>query len=99
MVNDIQEIKNTLDSLIIETALNTAHLKTLTIAFHQLSEHVLQTEESKNLKDHYYNTLYEKSSEILNQPALLYNQAKAQKALFELHSFVQNELKDLNADF
>ena len=36
MNKDIEEIKNAIDSLIIESALNTTHLKTLTIAFHEL---------------------------------------------------------------
>jgi hypothetical protein len=95
MENKIEELQNTLDSVIVEIALNTAHLKTLTIAFHELSAHLLSDEQAKNLKSHYYHTLNEKSTELLNHHDLLCNPVKASKALFELHCFVEQQLKEL----
>ena len=98
MSKDLEEVKNLVDSLLIEAALNTAHLKTLTIAFHELSGHLLKPDEAKNFQSHYYNKLYENSSELLNSPDMLYNHSKVTKALFELHSFVQHQLKDLEKE-
>ncbi|MGR3791597.1 hypothetical protein ACUXZJ_12065 [Flavobacterium sp. TN-1] len=91
--NEFESIKNTLDHLLIETALNTALLKTLTIGFFELADHCLDKDALANLKSNHYNTLYEKSAHALNQPDYLHNPSSGVKALFELHCFVQEHLK------
>ncbi|QYS90692.1 hypothetical protein JJC04_11970 [Flavobacterium covae] len=48
--NDFESIKNTLDHLLIETALNTALLKTLTIGFFELADHCLDRDALANLE-------------------------------------------------
>lgn len=94
MSEKIEELSSTLDTLIIECALNTAHLKTLTLAFHELSAHILKENELKNLRSNYYSTLYENSSKLLNSEGLVQNHSKIHKALFNLHSFVNFHLKE-----
>ncbi|EKT4520531.1 hypothetical protein [Flavobacterium psychrophilum] len=96
MKNEIESIKNTLDQLLIETALNTAHLQTLTLGYFELADHALSKVELSNLKSHYYGTLYEKSAQLLNSPDYLHKPAKGTMALFDLHCFVQEHLKDLS---
>ena len=93
-MDNLEEIKDTLDQVLINTALNTAQLQTLTQAFWELSYHLSSEEETKNLRSNYFDTLYEKSAHLLNQPDFLYHPESALKALFQLKSFVDSELKD-----
>jgi hypothetical protein len=82
-----------LDSLQIENQLNTAHLKTLTSSFYEILDTLFSENQTMSLKKEYLHTLYENSDRLLNQPGL--NPSKTHKALFELHSFVQNQLREL----
>ena len=97
MENEIQKINNTLDSLMIETALNTAHLKTLTIDYLQLAKTVLTDDQYKEARDYHYHTLLEQSGEILHRhdDADYLNPAKATMALFDLQCYVKACLKNL----
>lgn len=93
--NDIEELKNTMDSLMMECAKNSAHLKTLTKAFWEISHQFLDKDELANLQQNYYHTLYEKTSELLEQSGeALYHPAKVHFALLEMKQFVDAHLKE-----
>lgn len=65
-MNTLKKLNEDIETLIIETSLNTAHIKSLTLAFKELASHVLTEDEATSLFDGYHHTLYENSVEQIN---------------------------------
>lgn len=95
MKNDIEDLKSLLDTYAIQNAFNTIQLQTLQNAFFELSDYLLDKDEAKNLKSHYFHTLNEQNNALSPDLLELYTPARFHFALFELNARIQMKIQEL----